>query len=268
MKKILALFVFVGITLTSSANLQSQGDTAAAKTDSAAASTTQPASETTAPSPEAPKQTIHQSIKRYFVEGGPEFMALVVLALVIGLAVAIERIIYLNLSSTNWTKLVEDVENALKSGGISSAKDVCSNTPGPIAGVFYEGLSRADEGIDIVEKTIISYGAVETGKLERGLPWLSLMIALAPMLGFLGTVVGMIQAFDAIALAGDISPNVVAGGIKVALITTVGGLIVAIILQVFYNYILSKIESLVGDMEEASISLVDVLVKNGMKSGK
>ncbi|MCS6981802.1 MAG: MotA/TolQ/ExbB proton channel family protein [Flavobacteriales bacterium] len=218
--------------------------------------------------PEPPKQTVHQSIKRYFVEGGPEFMALVVLALVIGLAVAIERIIYLNLSSSNWSKLVDDVDQALKSGGIEAAKKVCSNTPGPIAGVFYEGLSRADEGIDIVEKTIISYGAVETGKLERGLPWLSLMIALAPMLGFLGTVVGMIQAFDAIALAGDISPNVVAGGIKVALITTVGGLIVAIILQVFYNYILSKIESLVGDMEEASISLVDVLVKNGMKSSR
>jgi len=218
--------------------------------------------------PEPPKQTVHQSIKRYFVEGGPEFMSLVVLALVIGLAVAIERILFLNLSSTNWNKLVDDVESALKLEGIEKAKEVCNNATGPISVVFYEGLKRADEGIDIVEKTIISYGSVEMSKLERGLPWLSLMIALAPMLGFLGTVVGMIQAFDAIALAGDISPNVVAGGIKVALITTVGGLIVAIILQVFYNYILSKVESLVGDMEEASISLVDVLVKNGLKSGK
>jgi biopolymer transport protein ExbB len=193
-------------------------------------------------------------------------MSLVILTLIIGLAIIIERIIYLNLSSSNTEKLLESIESSLRSGGVNAAKEVCRNTAGPVAGVFLEGLNRSDEGIDIVEKTIIAYGSVEMGKLEKGLPWISLMIALAPMLGFLGTVVGMIQAFDSIAVAGDISPTVVAGGIKVALLTTVGGLIVAIILQIFYNYILSKIESLVGSMEEASISFIDILVKN--KIGK
>jgi biopolymer transport protein ExbB len=209
-------------------------------------------------------ESFHQSVKRYFVEGGPEFMSLVIICLILGLAIAIERIIYLNLSSTNPEKLLEKVDSALRSGGVNAAKEVCRNTAGPIAGIFLEGLNRSEEGIDIVEKSVIAYGGVEMGKLEKGLAWLSLMIALAPMLGFMGTVIGMIQAFDAIAIAGDISPTVVAAGIKVALLTTVGGLIVAIILQIFYNYILSKIESVVGSMEEASISFIDVLVKNGI----
>ena len=150
---------------------------------------------------------------------------------------------------------------ALKEGGIEKAKEVCRNTRGPVASIFYQGLLRYDQGIEVVEKTVVSYGSVNMSLMENGLSWIALFIALAPSLGFLGTVVGMIQAFDAIQAAGDISPNIVAGGMKVALITTVGGLIVAMILQVFYNYILSKIDDLTIDMEDSSISLVDILVK-------
>ena len=203
----------------------------------------------------------HQALKTKFIEGGPGFMALIILCLILGLAVAIERILYLSLSKTNTKKLLSNIEAALKEGGIEKAKDVCRNTRGPVASIFYQGLLRYDQGIDVVEKTVVSYGSVNMSLMENGLSWIALFIAIAPSLGFLGTVVGMIQAFDAIQAAGDISPNVVAGGMKVALITTVGGLIVAMILQVFYNYILAKIDDLTIDMEDSSISLVDILVK-------
>lgn len=183
----------------------------------------------------------------------------------LGLAIAIERIIYLNLASTNTEKLLGKVENALNEGGKEAALEVCRVTPGPVASIFYQGISRLEEGPEIVEKSVVSYGSVQIGLLEKGMSWISLFIALAPMLGFLGTVVGMIGAFDAIAIAGDISPSLVAGGIKVALITTVGGLIVAMILQVFYNYLLSKIDNLTTDMEDSSISLVDIIVKYNSK---
>ncbi len=209
--------------------------------------------------------TAHQVLKIKFIEGGAGFMGIVLLSFIIGLAVAIERIIYLNLADGNNKKLLEKVETALKDGGIEAAKEVCRSTSGPVASIFYQGLDRYDEGIDMVEKSVVAYGGVQVGKLESGMPWLALMIAMAPMLGFLGTVVGMIQAFDAIQVAGDITPSLVAGGIKVALITTVGGLIVAIILQIFYNYIISKIDSIVNKMDDASISLVDILVKNQSK---
>lgn len=207
-------------------------------------------------------------LKDKFIEGDYIWMSPILICFIIGLAVAIERIIYLNMATINTKKLLNDLESALKSGGAKAALTVCQNTPGPVAGIFAEGLNRADEGIDVVEKAVVSYGGVEMGKMEKALPWLSLFIALAPMLGFLGTVVGMIFAFDKIEAAGDISPTVVAGGIKVALLTTVGGLIVAMILQIFYNYIMSKIEGLVNEMEEASINFVDMLVKTGVaKSG-
>jgi len=208
---------------------------------------------------------LHQQIKQKFIEGGPGFMSFVLLALILGLALAIERIIYLNLASTNTEKLLKNVEDALNSGGVEAAKDVCRNTKGPVASIFYQGLDRADQGIDIVEKSVVSYGGVQMGLLEKGLTWISLFIALAPMLGFMGTVIGMIGAFDAIEIAGDISPTLVAGGIKVALITTVAGLIVAMILQVFYNYIVAKIDSIVNEMEDASISLIDILTKYNLK---
>jgi len=210
-----------------------------------------------------PEQTFHQVIKQKFIEGGAEFMAIVLLCLIMGLALAIERIIYLNLATTNTEKLLEEIEGALNSGGLDAAKEVCRNTRGPVASIFYQGLDRAKEGIDVVERAVVSYGSVQMGLLERGFSWISLFISLAPMLGFMGTVIGMIGAFDAIEAAGDISPSLVAGGIKVALLTTVFGLIVAIILQIFYNYLVSKVDSLVNSMEDASISLVDLLVKSG-----
>lgn len=206
--------------------------------------------------------TFHQIIKQKFIEGGPAFMGIVLLCLILGLALAIERIIYLNMATTNTEKLLNDVEGALSSGGVDAAKEVCRNTNGPVASIFYQGLERSDEGIEMVEKSIIAYGSVQMGLLEKGLSWISLFIALAPMLGFMGTVIGMIGAFDAIEAAGDISPSLVAGGIKVALLTTVFGLIVAMILQVFYNYLIAKVDSLVNSMEDASISLIDLLVKN------
>jgi biopolymer transport protein ExbB len=206
-------------------------------------------------------RTFHQELKLRFIEGGPGFMGIVLVALILGLAIAIERIIYLNMATTNTKKLVASVDEALSAGGVKAAKEVCINSKGPVASIFYQGLDRVDDGIDSAEKAIVSYGGVQMGLLEKNISWLSLFIALAPMLGFMGTVIGMIGAFDAIAVANDISPAVVAGGIKVALLTTVFGLVVAIILQIFYNYIISKVDSIVNNMEDASISLVDLLVK-------
>ena len=208
---------------------------------------------------------LHQALKTKFIEGGAGFMSLIIICLIIGMALAIERILYLAFSKTNTTKLLEAVEAALEKGGIEEAKKVCRETRGPVASIFYQGLLRADQGIDVVEKTIVSYGGVQMSLMENGLSWIGLFISIAPSLGFLGTVIGMIQAFDAIQAAGDISPNVVAGGMKVALITTVGGLIVAMILQIFYNYIIAKIDSLSIDMEDSSIRFVDTMVKYNKK---
>lgn len=207
-------------------------------------------------------KTFHQELKQRFIEGGPFFMGIVLVALILGLAIAIERIIYLNMATTNTKKLVNKVDDALASGGVEAAKEVCRNTKGPVASIFYQGLDRMDEGVEAAEKAVVGYGGVQMGLLEKNISWLSLFIALAPMLGFMGTVIGMISAFDSIQQAGDISPTVVAGGIKVALLTTVFGLIVAIILQIFYNYIISKVDSIVNNMEDASISLVDLLVRH------
>jgi len=213
-------------------------------------------------------KSFHQILKEKFIEGGPEFMGIVLLCLILGLAIVIERIIYLNMATTNSTKLLANVEDALNSGGVESAKEVCRNTSGPVASIFYQGLDRSHEGVEMVEKSVVSYGSVQMGLLEKGVSWISLFIALAPMLGFMGTVIGMIGAFDAIEAAGDISPSLVAGGIKIALLTTVFGLIVAIILQIFYNYIVAKVDSIVNDMENASISLIDLLVAHELKNKK
>lgn len=207
-----------------------------------------------------------QIIKQKFIEGGPMFMGIVLICLILGLAIVIERIIYLNMATTNTNKLMKNVEDALNSGGIDAAKEVCRNTKGPVASIFYQGLDRSHEGVEMVEKSVVSYGGVQMGLLEKGISWISLFISLAPMLGFMGTVIGMIGAFDAIAVAGDISPAVVADGIKIALLTTVFGLIVAIILQIFYNYIVAKVDSIVNDMENAPISLIDLLVKHELKN--
>lgn len=267
MKKMFLVLMAVLIGVASSSVTLAQEEPQTEQTDSsAAAATTEEAPAEEAPAEEevaaAEEQSFHYVIKQKFIEGGWEWMSPVLISLIIGLAIVVERVIYLNLASTNNDKLLAKIENALKSGGVDAAKEVCRNTRGPVASIFYQGLDRAHEGIDIVEKSIVSYGSVQMGQMERGLIWISLFIALAPMLGFMGTVVGMIQAFDAIEAAGDISPSLVAGGIKVALLTTVAGLIVAVILQIFYNYLVSKVDSLVNGMEDASISLVDLLVKN------
>lgn len=223
----------------------------------AAAQTPDPASDLTVQQ-ETP---IHQQLKTKFIEGGAGFMSTVLMCLIFGLAIAIERIIYLNMANTNTEKLLNKIKEAYSTGGAEAAKDVCRNTRGPVASIFYQGLLREKEGIEIVEKSVVSYGSVQMSQLENGLSWIQLFISIAPMLGFMGTVIGMIQAFDAIEAAGDISPNLVAGGIKVALITTVFGLITAIILQLFYNYLVAKIDAIVVSMEDASISLIDILVK-------
>ena len=204
-------------------------------------------------------ESMHHVMMQKFLEGGWEWMLPVLLCLVLGLAIAIERILYLSLSTINSKKFLAQIEEALKNGGIDAAMEVARNTRGPIASIYYQGLSRYGQGLDAVEKSVVSYGSVQTGLMESGLSWIGLFIALSPMLGFMGTVVGMIAAFDAIQAAGDISPTLVAGGIKVALLTTLMGLIAAVILQLFYNYIVAKIDSLVNEMEDTSIVLMDML---------
>ncbi|MFP4526147.1 MAG: MotA/TolQ/ExbB proton channel family protein [Bacteroidales bacterium] len=240
-------------------------DTAQAEADTADTTDTAAAGESAEESEAEEPESLHKQVKQKFIEGGPAFMGIVLLALIFGLAVSIERIIYLNLSTTNTDKLLKNVENAMEEGGIEAAKEVCRNTRGPVASIFYQGLDRADEGVDVAEKSVVSYGSVQAGLLEQGLTWIGLFIAIAPMLGFMGTVIGMIEAFDNIEAAGDIQPSLVAGGIKVALITTVSGLIVAVILQLFYNYIVSKIDSIVNSMENASIALIDLIYKYNKK---
>lgn len=272
MKKLFALLTVAGfLTFGISNTLLAQEENAQpveAQTEQVAES---PAVEPAAPAQEvAPVQsnplaapetdaTFHEVLKKQFIDGGWGFMSVILLILVLGLAVSIERIIYLTLSTTNTKKLLTELEATLNKGGIEKAKDLCRDTRGPVASIFYQGLMRYNDGLEEVEKSIVSYGSVMTGNLESGASWISLFIALGPMLGFMGTVIGMIAAFDAIAAAGDISPTVVAGGMKVALLTTVFGLIVAVILQICYNFILNKIEGIVNDMEDSSITFMDML---------
>ena len=270
MKKLFLILSVTGALSLGTVNVFAQ-DAAAAPADAAA---TEQVTEEVAVAEETPMANpetdvegtpLHQVIKQKFLEGGAIWMAPILLCLVLGLAIVIERVIYLNLATTNTKKLIASVEEALANGGIEAAKEVCRNTRGPVASIFYQGLSRYDEGLDVVEKSVVSYGSVQMGQMESGLSWISLFIALSPMLGFMGTVVGMVEAFDAIQAAGDISPALVAGGIKVALLTTLAGLISAVVLQLFYNYIVSKIDSLVVTMEDTSITLVDILTKYSKK---
>ncbi len=256
MKKLVSILALTGVLAFGASKTYAQDSTTVAP---AAEEVVTPAAADEAVDESA---SFHQQIKDKFIEGGPPFMWPILICLILGLAVSIERIITLNLATTNTKKLLGQIEDALAKGGIEAAKDVTKNTKGPVASIFTQGLMRSSEGIEMVEKSIVSYGGVEMARLEKGLIWISLFISLGPMLGFFGTVVGMVQAFDAIEAAGDISPQVVAGGMKVALITTVGGLIVGMVLQILYNYLVSKIDSLVNAMEDASISLVDILVKH------
>ena len=268
MKKVLALLAIVGFVtfgISNNAVAQEGGEENEPQREvlkNAAGADSTDADGNVVYAPEGDGYSMTTELKRRFIEGGPGFMGIVLLCLIFGLALIIERIVYLNLASTNTKKLVQDVEDALASGGVEAAKAVCRDTRGPVASIFYQGLDRSDEGIDHVEKAVVSYGGVQMGLLEKGMSWIGLFIALAPMLGFMGTVIGMIKAFDDIASMGTIEASVVAVGIKIALLTTVFGLIVAIILQIFYNYLLAKIDGIVNDMEDASISLIDVLIKH------
>jgi biopolymer transport protein ExbB len=255
MKRLFSILAIAGVMAFGTVN----ASTSATTVEAATTAVTTTFQDSTA---EVEDKSFTQVVKERFIEGGPFFMGIVLLCLILGLAIAIERIIYLNLATTNSKKLTQNVEDALNSGGVEAAKEVCRNTKGPVASIFYQGLDRADEDIDAAEKAVVAYGGVQMGQLEKNVSWISLFIALAPMLGFMGTVLGMIDAFDKIEAAGDMNPSLVAGGIKVALLTTVFGLIVAIILQIFYNYIISKIDSIVNDMEDSSITLIDLLVKH------
>lgn len=279
MKKVFALLtvimlLFLGVNIT---NAQTPPDTTSKQTD-----TTTEVSDTTATAGTVTNTSqdniekkakdqevgIHDILKTKFIEGGAGFMGIILLTFILGLAIALERIIYLVLAQTNTDKLLKKIEETLNKDGVEAAKEVCRNTRGPVASIFYQGFERYNQGIDVVEKSVVTYGSVQMGLMERGLTWISLFIAIAPMLGFMGTVIGMIQAFDAIEQAGDISAGLVAHGIKVALLTTVFGLIVAITLQIFYNYITSKIDAIVTKMEDASVSLVDILVEYNLKNQK
>ena len=272
MKKLFALIAVFGM-LFMGASIFAQDETtdAPAAEDATEVAEEAPVQDVTVPAEttdagdEGGIAVLHTTLKTKFIEGGAGFMGAVLLTLIFGLALAFERVIYLNLASTNTDKLLTAVEDALQDGGVEAAKDVCRNTRGPVASIFFQGLDRVDEGIDVVEKSVVSYGSVQMGLMEKNLSWISLFIAIAPMLGFMGTVIGMIDAFDQIQQQGDMSPTVVAGGIKIALITTVTGLMVAIILQIFYNYLVSQIDGIVNKMEDASISLVDMLVKHNLK---
>ncbi len=268
MKKVIALMSIVGLlTFANFNDVKAQDQPAAEATEQVAEPTDQVAEEAVAPAEEAAApaeettKSFHQVLKEKYIQGGAGWMTPVLLCLIFGMALVIERILYLNMATTNVKKLLGGIEDNVKAGNYEAAKELCRNTRGPVASIFYQGLDRIDQGLENVEKSVTSYGGGQMARLENNLTWIGLFIALAPSFGFLGTVVGMVQAFDDIEVAGDISPTVVAGGMKVALLTTIFGLIVAIILQIFYNYILTKIESLVDQMEDGSISFMDILVK-------
>ncbi len=274
MKKVFALMSIIGLlTFTNLNGVMAQDQPAEATepateqvdeqtTDSAVAEAPVAEEPETVEAPAEETKSFHQVLKEKYIQGGAGWMTPVLLCLIFGMALVIERIIYLNMATTNVKKLLEEIEEKVQKGDYAGAKEICRDTRGPVASIFYQGLDRIDEGLDNVEKAVTSYGGVQMARLENNMTWIGLFIALAPSFGFLGTVVGMVQAFDDIEVAGDISPTVVAGGMKVALLTTIFGLIAAIILQIFYNYILTKIEGLVAEMEDGSISFMDILVKN------
>lgn len=250
MKKFFAIVALMGVLIFGSTQLAMAQDAAAAQTE------------------QVGEGGLHKEVKKYFIEGTASFMSLVAIALVVGLAFCIERIIYLSLAEINSKKFIANIEAALDKGDVEAAKELARNTRGPIASIYYQGLMRIDQGVDVVEKQVVAYGGVQAGYLEKNCSWITLFIAMSPSLGFLGTVIGMVLAFDNIQAVGDISPTVVAGGMKVALITTIFGLIAAIILQLFYNFVLSKIEAITSDMEDSSVTLLDLVIKYDLKYKK
>jgi len=280
MKKVFAFVAMMGLLFGVNQTINAQEETEApaveevAQNDSlavdsiAAAAVEDEPEAITEEKNEEDAQGLHKVLKTKFIEGSAGFMSLVAIAMIFGLALCIERIIFLSLSEINSKKLLEDIQAALENGDVEGAKSICRETRGPVASICYQGMMRIDEGLDVVERSVVSYGSVQASNLEKNLSWITLFIAMSPSLGFLGTVIGMVQAFDEIQRANDISPNVVAGGMKVALITTIFGIIVALILQVFYNYILSKVEALNTDMEDSSVSLLDIIMKYNLKFKK
>ena len=263
MKKLFAILAIFGMmSVGLSSVLMAQETTPAEQTEEVV---TAPVETASVAVEETANGGFHQALKTKFIEGGASFMSLIMIALILGLAFSLERIIYLSLADVDPDSLLDKVGDALDRGDVEAAKDIARYTRGAVASIVYQGLLRLDQGADVVERSIVSYGGVQSGLLERNLSWITLFIAIAPSLGFLGTVVGMVQAFDDIQRAGDMSPTIVAGGMKVALITTVGGLIVALILQVIYNYILSKMEGILNKMEDASIKFLDQVIKYNVK---
>ena len=281
MKKLFAIVAVLGLLGTTQVAAQTEDvnnvqQTEAVEAASDSAAVEAPAVEEPAveePAEAAPVEVVeeegiagvHKTLKTKFIEGGAEFMALVAIAMVIGLAFCVERIIYLSMAQVNTKKLMAGIADALSKNDVEAAKNICRNTAGPVAAICYQGLLRIDEGLETVERSVVSYGSLQSSMLEKNCSWITLFIAMAPSLGFLGTVIGMVMSFDEIQQKGDISPTIVAGGMKVALITTIYGILVALILQVFYNFILTKIESLVSDMEDCSITLLDLLTKFNLK---
>ena len=281
MKKLFAIVAVLGLFGTAQVAAQTEDVNNVQQTEAVADSAAVEANEAVAieepaaeePAAEAPAQVVeeegiagvHKMLKVKFIEGDASFMALVAIAMVIGLAFCIERIIYLSMAQVNTQKLMAGIADALSKKDVEAAKELCRNTAGPVAAICYQGLLRIDEGLETVERSVVSYGSLQSSMLEKNCSWITLFIAMAPSLGFLGTVIGMVMSFDEIQQKGDISPTIVAGGMKVALITTIYGIIVALVLQVFYNYILTRIESIVADMEDCSITLLDLLTKYNLK---
>ena len=273
MKRLITLFSFITIlTFSCSVIVSAQATTGAAASATADTLSDEALNETGVADTatiktSTPQDTgIHQSLKRKFIEGNAGFMSLVALALVLGLAFCIERIIYLSLSEIDAKRFVSKLEDMIVAGEIEQAKALSRDTRGPVASICYQGLLRIDDSIENIERSVTSYGSVQSANLEKGCSWITLFIAMAPSLGFLGTVIGMVMAFDQIQEAGDISPTIGASGMKVALITTIFGIIVALVLQIFYNYILSKIDHITAQMEESAISLLDAIMKYKLKS--
>ena len=267
MKKLTIFLVLMGLlTVTMPAGAQQpnikdsaevvSADSAAVVADSAMAAVE---AELTGADPEVAEEGrgLHKQLKRKFLEGSAGFMSLVALALVLGLAFCIERLVYLTLSEINAKKLLGDIDAKLEQGDVEGAKDLCRDTRGPVASICYQGLLHIDEPLEQIDRQITNYGTLQISNMEKGCSWIRLFITVAPSLGFLGTVIGMVMAFDQIQTAGDISPTIVAKGMKVALITTIFGIIVAVILQFFYSYILAKIDRLTAQMEESAITLTD-----------
>ncbi|MEA3494970.1 MAG: MotA/TolQ/ExbB proton channel family protein [Bacteroidota bacterium] len=280
MKKTLLVLVILGLIFSANFSIAQENDEKAPATEAESIEDDATTSEVDSPAVEVKEEAVEeeveeaeeaeeavpakkngtQIIKKYFIDGGG-FMFPVLIALILGLAIAIEKIITLNMKSVNTKKLLHKIEDKLKNNDADGAQEICRNTKGSVASIFYQALFRRKGGVEDVEKAIVSYGSVQMGLLEKGLVWISLFISIAPMLGFMGTVIGMIEAFDKIEMIGDISPSIVAGGIKVALLTTVAGLVVAVILQLFYNYLVTKVDGIVNDMEDSSISLVDMMIE-------